>query len=157
MLKFFKVCLFLFMLTLVSCIKDGKTSMKYIYINNSSTNIRVCEYINGTVDSNKIRVINPGEKIVYSSDFSLGKISPIFFFPDYGDSTLVIWNNEYEVLYIADSVSYTGNRKVIDTTSNRSVCKKENYNIKVVDESKISIDYEFEFTFTEADYDYAKE
>ena len=135
------------------------TTESYYIINKSSVDISILPYKFGKVDSPNILNLEKDADTIIENNVYGGKSSyPTYMveYFSYVDSILVIWNNEYEVLHIADNDSYTGERKTIDTNSTRCVGAVQHYELSK-EEKKRSVLFSLKYTFTESDYEFAKD
>ncbi len=149
----------LVMIVLLSSCGEEHTNVNYILENKSSADITLLLYKEGIVDSSSIVHLNTGESKIHYSESHRGKLKkPILFFSGIrSDSILIVLNNIYEVLQVLDTNLYQGTRRVVDTSSNRTLRRERNYDIVLRKKRRLSHYFDVIYTFTEEDYNFAKE
>ncbi len=156
MTKVLYLCITIMLFT--SCVEES-TSVSYVFDNESPVDIDIYtgdDY--QTVDSSSVFPVKSGESRVFSSSYYRGiGEKPRILWPKIIAPMLVVWNKTDSVLYIADSSTYTGTLKTIDTSSNRTLFRERNYETVLVTKKRNFHDFNLIYTFTEADYEFAKQ
>ncbi len=146
-------------LSLTSC-GEEHTNVDYVFENKSSVPITIYSY---KVDINSDQwheiTIPARSSSVFAEHSGRGKQDiPTLFFPNFGDSMVVIFNMQDTVVHIGDTNNYVGNTiKLIDMTSNRCLIGGANYDIVLRKKRRLSHYFDVIYTFTEDDYNFAKE
>lgn len=142
-----------------SCIKDY---MSHTYVkmkNNTVHKIELKPYIGGEIDLNKAFTLNPNSEKIIESQSEWGKVKIPFAFGEYFvyiDSVVVVWNDEYKVVYLGDDY-LTDSKKINYNDSLSNFFLLNSYEEVLVENHKEYSIWDLNFHFTESDYEYAKE
>ena len=142
------------LVTLVSCIRDGKSITTLSLSNTTTHKVTLIPYYNGVVDSSRYKSLLPYDQILIENNFQKGKTKIPVIFWDYFkqlDSLTVIWDDTFNMTHML-SDTFHSSTNFIQFAENRNIGLSASYIQSIKSESKISIEWSVIYNFTEQDY-----